>query len=354
MRAACGLAINPPGTAVPGRFHFLPSTRMPTFYGMHEHLSGQTLVDARRFEAVEIQAVAECLLASTETEGDGPVKRISNPPQTGRCEQASCEKPAGVTESPSPERGRRLDAHGEWQEDEDDDGHPAWFFTLWEPAVINGRVWPVGGAEVAVPKHRLTHRRPSLGGTLARLLYPVVLAEARAADASALEAEAWGWVAPALVQEGAKVQPAWLYDYLLQPRVIRPAAVLRMPRFNLSPEEAGNLVEYFAAAGVEFPYGTGLARRSAAVSDEQRLDNAVKILVDRTTFCAKCHLIGDYSPGGLWTSQAPNLGEAGRRLCQVRAAAVPAEYRGARPRPDQPATARRNPWPAGRALRHAR
>jgi hypothetical protein len=37
-------------------------------------------------------------------------------------------------------------------------------------------------------------------------------------------------------------------------------------------------------------------------------------VLDRTTFCAKCHLVGDFSPGGLWTALAPNLSETGRRL----------------------------------------
>ena len=101
----------------------------------------------------------------------------------------------------------------------------------------------------------LTAVRPPWGGRLARLLYPVVLAEARQSGSSAAEVEAWGWVPPALVHEGAIVQPDWLFRYLLTRRVIRPAAVLRMPRFNLSPAEARTLTDYFAAAaGVEFPY----------------------------------------------------------------------------------------------------
>ena len=41
----------------------------------------------------------------------------------------------------------------------------------------------------------------------------------------------------------------------------------------------------------------------------------MKILTDGKTFCAKCHLIGDYSPGDtVGTTLAPNLAEVGRRL----------------------------------------
>jgi hypothetical protein len=69
---------------------------------------------------------------------------------------------------------------------------------------------------------------------------------------------------PPLVREGERVQPDWLYKFLLNPVAIRPEGymVLRMPRFNMSPEEARALVNYFAAvsrltnpgAGVTYPY----------------------------------------------------------------------------------------------------
>jgi len=166
----------------------------------------------------------------------------------------------------------RLDTAGVLQQDEDDDGKPIYFFTLWEPAKIGGGgkedsphlceaptgpfrqmgtvpfSTSVGGADVVVPKSQLTAVRPPWGGTLARLLYPVVLAQARQSGSSAAEVEAWGWVPPALVHEGAIVRPEWLFRYLLDPTVIRPAAVLRMPRFNLSPAEASQLTDYFVAA----------------------------------------------------------------------------------------------------------
>jgi hypothetical protein len=46
-----------------------------------------------------------------------------------------------------------------------------------------------------------------------------------------------------------------------------------------------------------------------------RRDDAMRLLTDRTTFCAKCHLIGDYTPGDqVRTSLAPNLEQVSRRL----------------------------------------
>jgi mono/diheme cytochrome c family protein len=71
---------------------------------------------------------------------------------------------------------------------------------------------------------------------------------------------------PPLIREGERVQPKWLYQFLLNPGVIRPETymVLRMPKFNMSPDESMALVNYFGAvskttnpgAGVTYPYLT--------------------------------------------------------------------------------------------------
>lgn len=239
----------------------------------------------------------------------------------------------------------QVDARGELafvDEDEDDDGNAAYqyAFTLWEPAAVNGQVAAVGGADLLIwgsrisdgrllrtrldPAYwgsRLTRIRPPLGGAFARLLFPTVVAEARAAGNAAAGTEAWGWVPPPLVDEGAKARSAWLHGYLLDPTPIRPAAVLRMPRYNFSPVEAGKLVDYFAAvSGVDFPYSSDPRSRSTILGgpgDERprRLDEAMRMVGDTTTYCAKCHLVGDFSPGGeIRTVLAPNLDRVGRRL----------------------------------------
>jgi hypothetical protein len=130
--------------------------------------------------------------------------------------------------------------------------------------------------------------------------------------------EAWGWVPPPLVHEGAVVEPSWLYSYLLNPTPIRPAVVLRMPSYSLSTKEASQLVDYFAAvSAVEFPY-TSSARSTSVSKDpkeKERLDRAMRLLTDQTTYCAKCHLVGDFTPGGdVTTILAPNLDRAGQRI----------------------------------------
>ncbi len=69
---------------------------------------------------------------------------------------------------------------------------------------------------------------------------------------------------PPLIREGERVQTKWLYQFVQNPTPIRPEEymTLRMPRFNMSPEEAQAIVNYFAAAakvdnpgiGLTYPY----------------------------------------------------------------------------------------------------
>ncbi|MHC4402144.1 MAG: hypothetical protein ACYTG0_20950 [Planctomycetota bacterium] len=241
------------------------------------------------------------------------------------------------------------DELGELVEDVDDDDYPLYFFSLWEPLAIkvldDWAVWPVGGAEVGISDPRRIARqspeeaaasgdppprqivrptysphlaaiRPPVGGTFARLLFPHAIDEDKPAVM-----ETWNWLPPPLAGEGRKVEPAWLHDYLLEPFPIRPSVVLRMPKYRMSPDEAGKLVDYFAAqSGVDFPYGSdspnrGIDPATEAPEQSGRLDDAMQVVIDRTTFCAKCHLIGDFSPGGeVTTVLAPRLDRVAGRL----------------------------------------
>jgi mono/diheme cytochrome c family protein len=82
---------------------------------------------------------------------------------------------------------------------------------------------------------------------------------------------------PPLTREGEKVQPGWLFQFLRNPFVIRPTVVLRMPRFNMSDEEAMDLVNYFAAAdkvsnpgiGLHYPYINPFPQRQEAYWDAE-------------------------------------------------------------------------------------
>jgi len=71
--------------------NFRPSTKMPQFFGLHEHLQGKgdeaELATSQRFEPVEIRALTEFLLSNSS-------------------DFEYLESPAEVTEQPSAERGK--------------------------------------------------------------------------------------------------------------------------------------------------------------------------------------------------------------------------------------------------------
>jgi cytochrome c2 len=206
-----------------------------------------------------------------------------------------------------------LDSKGKLLEQEEDDGSMLAFFTLHRPAVIDGHVWRVGGSGVQVLIASIAKKRPAWGGTFARLLYPTALADAMRTRSNLVEQEAWGWLPPALAEEGAKVESSWLKTYLLEPTSIRPAALLPMPKFPLSDEEANSLVKFFSATSKN--PNPSLPRPKTQDLSPETEESAMRLLLDSKDFCAKCHLIGDYRPAGEGNAiLAPDLTEAGRRL----------------------------------------
>jgi hypothetical protein len=67
---------------------------------------------------------------------------------------------------------------------------------------------------------------------------------------------------PPLLREGERVQPGWLFQFLRNPYRIRPQVILRMPKFNMSEDDARALVNYFNGGdrtgnpnyGLVYPY----------------------------------------------------------------------------------------------------
>jgi cbb3-type cytochrome oxidase cytochrome c subunit len=55
------------------------------------------------------------------------------------------------------------------------------------------------------------------------------------------------FVPPLLTWQGSRTQPDWLFQFLLNPTKVRESTVLRMPKFNMSQEDARTLVDYFAS-----------------------------------------------------------------------------------------------------------
>ena len=210
---------------------------------------------------------------------------------------------------------------------------------VWKPAALDGSPYQVGDGALVVPGTDLERRRHSRGGALAKYLLPYVLERERVVNPNAKGPESWAWVPPPLFGEGAKVQPEWLHDYLLDPYLIRPAALMRMPKYVMSDSDARKLANYFAAKdNVPYPYPVIAERqRSYLAQAEERyalrleaqakdgaivantlrprghLSDAMRI-VTNGNYCIKCHRVGDFDPAGIDRVKAPDLSLVYRRL----------------------------------------
>ena len=221
------------------------------------------------------------------------------------------------------ETGRPLlvDEDGVAIEEGDAESVPHRPFMLWHDALVDGEPRPVGGQNLVVPEDAIAAgaHYPAHGGDLARLLFPVVIADEKVANPNVKPDDAWGWLPPPLVGEGRKVQSAWLHKFLLNPHTIRPPAVLRMPKFNFDSKKAAALVDYFAAVdGADYPYVYDPRLDDSSLAEAEKshpghLDGALKI-VTNNNYCVKCHLVGDYTPPGSVKALAPQLQRVHERL----------------------------------------
>jgi mono/diheme cytochrome c family protein len=99
---------------------------------------------------------------------------------------------------------------------------------------------------VGFPVKELTSRTEPHGGTFVDLIVPY-LVERKPNIFLDDNPKAHSGLPPPLLREGERVQPGWLFGFLKNPFQIRKVTILRMPRFNMSDEEAMSLVNYFAA-----------------------------------------------------------------------------------------------------------
>jgi cytochrome c551/c552 len=116
---------------------------------------------------------------------------------------------------------------------------------------------------------------------------------------------------PKLLTEGARVDPAWLTQFLSNPALsatdinkngIRPYLQARMPTFHFSPNELRKLVRFFSAyAQQPMPY---IPQRLAALTPKET-DMARALFTSDAAPCLKCHATGD--PVRDRTATAPNF-----------------------------------------------
>ena len=202
--------------------------------------------------------------------------------------------------------------------------------TLWSPSAVEGHTMEVGQV-LEVAAGSIKNRFRANGGDLTLRLLPRVLEIERQTNTAAKGGETWAWLPPSLHNEGIKVQPEWLHNFLLDPHPIRPAVFMRMPRFNMSPEEATAIVNYFAArddaaypyAYVERTRGDHIDQLEAKYVEQagvtpsdmgiERLKAAMNVVTFKD-YCVACHQVGDFYPTGAERAKAPNLATVYKRL----------------------------------------
>ncbi len=102
---------------------------------------------------------------------------------------------------------------------------------------------------------------------------------------------------PILYNEGAKVQPQWLFKFLQKPFELRPAFFesgqhARMPNYNLSDEQINILIRYFNAVDNQsFPFETGTVQFHAAPASATAGEATFKAYQ-----CVLCHNIVPGNP----------------------------------------------------------
>ncbi len=136
-------------------------------------------------------------------------------------------------------------------------------------------VYPPQGAMASNEKLEAFMRdRGPYGGAFADLLVPYLTskkenyAKNEFGDSSDARAE----LPPSLIGQGERAQTEWLYQFLLNPQPLRRMTVLRMPKFNMSKEEAKALVSYFAAVEKINNPGIGLHYPYEAIAQQESFD----------------------------------------------------------------------------------
>jgi hypothetical protein len=209
---------------------------------------------------------------------------------------------------------------------EEDPDFREYAFDLWENADIGGRYKLTGvNGRYVIPESAVQEIVPGRGGDFTEWLIPRITDEVTAGDRNKARQSA----PPPLYQEGRKVQTAWLFRFLKNPDQLRYTTVLRMPRFNMSDEEAQALANYFAARDrAEYPYQRipqqeppYLVNREQAFhalfDDPEQTYLGESWLTLNAPLCGKCHAVGGRPYQGTDPTKdirGPNLDRVQQRL----------------------------------------
>lgn len=118
---------------------------------------------------------------------------------------------------------------------------------------------------------------------------------------------------PNLIGEGMKAQSEWLFGFLKKPVTgqIRPWLQVRMPTFELSDQEANEIVGYFKALDGNV---TGFSYLQEYQLTSEQNAAALKLVSRDYWNCFSCHQQGSKKPEGPVEGWAPDLALARQRL----------------------------------------
>ena len=182
---------------------------------------------------------------------------------------------------------------------EDEPADQEYVVESWDVLTVAGKeLFPT--YKFIFPALNLDRIEPARGGSYAEWLVK------RLVDNKTVKepAMAWQMAPPPLYKEGTKVQTPWLFNFLRNPGRLRHTTVLRMPKFNMSDDDAQALANYFAAIdGTEFPYQL-IAEREPSYLNAKNTDFH-KAYPDKkqdylqeswqmlnAPLCIKCHSVG--------------------------------------------------------------
>ncbi|MBI3089180.1 MAG: c-type cytochrome [Candidatus Tectomicrobia bacterium] len=120
--------------------------------------------------------------------------------------------------------------------------------------------------------------------------------------------------APPLDFEGERVRPEWLFDFLKQPRSIRPWLRMRMPTFRLGDREALAITKFLETQRKRHDEPLPAKFRFAGRSEPELTDAAKKLMTPEYLDCLTCHLRGKESRSVKPDERAPDLSLVPQRL----------------------------------------
>lgn len=116
-----------------------------------------------------------------------------------------------------------------------------------------------------------------------------------------------GDMAPDLTWEGSAIQRDWLLKFFKNPNTLRPTLIRRMPKFNVTDQEAGILADYILAVYQTPAFDRGSIQPA---SDAASIEHGRQLFYSKYA-CQSCHIVDPQKDKGYI---GPTLTQVGSRL----------------------------------------